>query len=359
MKRNEEKKKVFRLFNFNRDGKGVDRDEVIGPPNLKNFFKSLWRKSGKILSVNLIMLFMLPSLFLLLFYASSMLFEFHPIFSIIYTVTASILGIPMTVNTSEMIGPLYGMYIASGNIADGAFSSGSVALSNMLNIFGTTIELPTFSTLYYIVIALLLVFTLATWGLQNVGATYLTRNMVRGEPVFVISDYFHAIKKNWKQGLLVGAIDAIFITVLITNVCYFISSPNLNFLTDVIFFINIGIFILYLVMRRYIYLMMITFDITLWKMLKNSLIFTTLGLKRNVMAIIGKVLILAINIALIILLLPLNIAVPLILPLVYYLGISAFISAYAYYPVIEKYMITPYKNTEDDENISEESTDEA
>ena len=95
------------------------------------------------------------------------------------------------------------------------------------------------------------------------------------------------------------------------------------------------------------YLMLITFDISIWKMFKNGLIFTTLGLKRNVMAVLGKVVIIIINFALILLLLPLNIAVPLVLPLVYYLATSAYISAYAYYPVIEKYMITPYKEEVD------------
>jgi len=330
MKKNDKK---FKLFDLNRDGRGVDKDEIVGPPNLKNFFKTYIRKFTKLLSVNLIMLFMIPTLFLLLFYASSML-EF---LSVIYTVTASFLGAPITVNTSEMVGPLYGIFIASG----------STSLSQLLNIFGGTIELPTFSLLYYTVVGGLLLFTLVTWGWQNIGAAYLTRNMVRGEPVFVVSDYFHAIKKNLKQGLIFGIIDFAIIGVLLTNILYFFSTPSANFGTDIVFFLNIGMFILYLVMRRYMYLMLITFDISIWKMFKNGLIFTTLGLKRNVMAVLGKVVIIIINFALILLLLPLNIAVPLVLPLVYYLATSAYISAYAYYPVIEKYMITPYKEEVD------------
>ena len=340
MKKNDKK---FKLFNLNRDSRGVDKDEIVGPLNLKNFFKTYIRKFTKLLSVNLIMLFMIPTLFLLLFYASSMI----DFLSVIYTVTASFLGAPITVNTSELLGPLYGIFIASGSIAEGAFVSGSASLSQLLNVFGGTIELPTFSLLYYIVIGGLLLFTLVTWGWQNVGAAYLTRNMVRGEPVFVVSDYFHAIKKNLKQGLLFGIIDFAIIGVLLTNILYFFSTPSVNFGTDIIFFLNIGMFILYLIMRRYMYLMLITFDISIWKMFKNGLIFTTLGLKRNVMAVLGKVVIIIINFVLVFLLLPLNIAVPLVLPLVYYLATSAYISAYAYYPVIEKYMITPYKEEVD------------
>ena len=53
-----EKKKKFKLFDFNRDGKGVDKEEVQGPPNLKNFFKLYGRKFTRLLSVNLYILLM-------------------------------------------------------------------------------------------------------------------------------------------------------------------------------------------------------------------------------------------------------------------------------------------------------------
>ncbi len=358
MKNKDQKRKAFRLFNLNRDGKGVDKDEVVGPPNLKNFFKTYFRKFTKLLSVNLIMLFQLPSLFLLLFYASSMLFDLHPIFSIVYTVTVSALGIPVTVNTSEMIAPIYGMHIASGNIVNEAFVPGSSTFSQMLNVFGGTIELPTFSVLYYVIFGVLAMFTLVTWGWQNVGAAYLTRNMVRGEPVFVISDYFHSIKKNLKQGLIFGIIDCIIITVLVTDGIFFLTSAEVSFVNDLMMFLSIGLLILYLIMRRYIYLMLITFDITIWKSFKNGLIFTALGLKRNAMSVVGKAFIILLNYLLIALLVPYNIAVPLVLPLVYYFATSAYISAYAYYPIIEKYMITPYvkeepESEEDDKSIIE------
>ena len=347
-----DQKKQFSLFNIfspYRDGKGVDKDEITGPPNLKNFFKSYFRKFSKLLSVNLAMLFQIPTLFLLLFYASSMLASgTGDLFSVFYSVIVSALGIPMTVNTSHMFAPVYGMYIASG--------SESPSLLQLLNVFGGTIDLPTYSTLYYVVFGVLILFSLATWGFQNIGSTYLTRNMVRGEPVFVISDYFYAIKKNWRQGLIFGIVDFILIFVLVTDVLYFLTNSDVSFVNDLMMFISIGLSIIYLVIRRYVYLMLITFDIKIWKAFKNGFIFSTLGLKRNAMAALGKVLILALNIVMTILLLPYGIALPLILPLIYYFATSAYISVYAHYPVIAKYMIEPYEsesNEEDTELIAE------
>lgn len=351
MKNNQTKKKLFNLFDFNRDGKGVDKDDVIGPLNLKNFFKTYFRKFTKLLSVNLIMIFQIPTLFLLIFYASSMLTDFHPIFSIIYTLTVTFLGTPITINSSELFAPVYGMFVSSG--------SGSASLSQLLNVFGGTIEMPTYSLLYIIVIGILILFSLVTWGWQNIGATYLTRNMVRGEPVFVISDFFYAIKKNIWQGLLFGVIDFAIISILLTDVLFLMAGTSANFFNDIMLFLSIGLSVLYLIMRRYIYLMLITFDIKIWKAFKNAFIFSALGIKRNAMAVLGKALLLIINIALLLLLLPYNIAVMLVLPLVYYFATSAYISAYAYYPVIEQYMITPYKTDEDEfeEDLDEPVTE--
>ncbi|MBE6649666.1 MAG: hypothetical protein E7614_09185, partial [Ruminococcaceae bacterium] len=49
-------KKKFKLFDMNRDGKGVNPGEDT-TPNLKFFFKQLARKFSKIISLNILMIF--------------------------------------------------------------------------------------------------------------------------------------------------------------------------------------------------------------------------------------------------------------------------------------------------------------
>jgi uncharacterized membrane protein YesL len=281
----------------------------------------------------------------------------NSIFTLIYTVTISWLGIPITVNTSELFGPVYGMQIASGNVSGEVFTSGSATLSQLMNVFGTTVDVPAYGTLFFAVIGALILFSAVTWGWQNVGATCLTRNLFRGDAVFVISDFLHGVKKNLRQGFIYGILDLAFLAVLIFNLCFFISTPAASFLDDLIFFITIGLMMLYLCMRKYVYLMLVTFDITIFKALKNALIFSTLGLKRNIMCGLGKAIIVGVNLFLIIWLLPYNIAVPIILPLVYYFATASYISAYAHYPVIEKYMITPYAKPQSATDIEEDDGD--
>ena len=58
-----------------------------------------------------------------------------------------------------------------------------------------------------------------------------------------------------------------------------------------------------------------------------------------------------------------GISLPIIIPAIYLMAATAFMSAYAAYPVIDKYMIEPYadKNDSDDEYVyfGEKSDDES
>ena len=90
-------------------------------------------------------------------------------------------------------------------------------------------------------------------------------------------------------------------------------------------------------MRFYLYLMLITFDMKFRKIFKNAFIFVMLGLKRNLLAILWVVILVALNFGLLLLYTPLGI----ILPVLYIPAIPLFTTTYAAYPIIKKYMIDP------------------
>jgi uncharacterized membrane protein YesL len=89
---------------------------------------------------------------------------------------------------------------------------------------------------------------------------------------------------------------------------------------------------------------MITFDLSTFKILKNSLIFTLLGIKRNLLGFFGILLLVLLNVGLIVLFLPMGISVFLVLPFVYIFSFIGFISTYSAYPIIDRYMIEPYES---------------
>jgi uncharacterized membrane protein YesL len=298
---------------MNRDGKGVDPGEDT-TPNLKFFFVQLGRKFSKIISINILM-----------------------IFQIIPLIVAVYLYFMASPKTPTLYFPEYAALFGIQEATSTAVSS--VSLGSTAFQFG----IQTYNSYVYWIIGALLLFTVITFGWQKVGSIYVMRGLVRGDSVFVVSDYFYAIKKNLKQGFLLGFIDCIIMGVLAYDFMYLLNSPQSGF-NNFMYVMTIALIIIYIVFRFYTYLMVITFDMKLGKVFKNALIFTVLGIKRNILALLGLAIVSAFAIALIVLLLPLGWGVTIVLPLIYYLGVCAFIYTYAAYPVIKKYMIDPIQS---------------
>jgi len=349
----EKKQKKFNIFNMNRDGKGVKKEDVAGPPTFLNFFKTLPRRFNKILSLNLLMLGRLPMYALIIILVSYMFYERGSIFSTIFATVGMLLGNSISVASNPALGTFSGVFVASGSMSGNTITESTGTYSTYMSIFGQTIEMPTYSALFYCVIIGLFLFAVITWGWQSVGCAYIARGLVRADPIFTFSDYFRGIKKNFKQGFFLGLIDALVLLILTVDFCYLYNTST-GILFEIMLWAISGLFILYLVVRKYIYLLAITFDMKIFKIFKNALIFTVLGIKRNLLGSLSSILLLVLNIILGIVCLNFNFIIPLILPLVYFIGMSLYISAYSVYPVIDKYMIEPYKKAHPEEVKEEE-----
>ena len=87
---------------------------------------------------------------------------------------------------------------------------------------------------------------------------------------------------------------------------------------------------------------MVTFKLTVFKIFKNSLIFALIGFKRNIMALLGVILLIFIEILLLLgtggMLLPLAVAAPLAI----LFSTFSFMKIYASYFKIKSIMIDPY-----------------
>jgi uncharacterized membrane protein YesL len=322
---NEKKNKLFGFFDYNRDNR-PDAVEEDTTPTLKRYFKLLGRRFWKLVTLNLMMLpLIVPALICFYLYVSMR-----------QTPVAGEVLLPQLLGASAV--------------------GGAPAGTLLLDLFGAQQNIPLFTTGTYIGMGICIAFTVITFGWQNVGAAYIVRNMVRGEPVFIWSDYFYAIKRNLKQGFFLGLIDAVAIFTLGFDIVYFWGRTG-SFTLDFGFFVTIALIIIYFLMRFYIYLMLVTFDLSIYKILKNALIFSMLGFKRNIMGVLGIALITGLHIMLLFLLIstPLS-GLPIILPFLWYMAAVTFTAAYAAYPVIDKYMIAPSigANTEEDE-IAEEN----
>jgi uncharacterized membrane protein YesL len=240
--------------------------------------------------------------------------------------------------SSAVFAPLYGASLISPENP----TSTIVAVLDAIPL-----AIPVFQPIEYWIIGGCALCLLLLNGWLSVGSFYVLRGLVRGDAVFVFSDFFYGIKRNFKQGFWFGLIDALFVVVLTFDLLHYSGTVG-TFGMDVLFWILTGLAILYTIMRPYIYLMMITFDMKIRKMFKNALIFSALGIKRNLLAALGIVLLVVLHVVLIILFMP-QVIITVILPILYIFAAIGFITAYAAYPIIDRYMIAPYRKNEESE----------
>ena len=173
--------KRLRLFDITRDGRGLSKTEAEKIGSLKRFFISFKDNFGKIMSVNIFMV----------------LGNFPLIFLI-----ATFSGM----TKQQALLPSFDVFQnLSGYFANSAPSAHSMALFAQEGL-QSVIYRPTDTTYLFYGIAAI---TLFTFGMVNVGSAYILRNIAKGEPVFVWSDFWYAVKRNWKQALPFGIADGL------------------------------------------------------------------------------------------------------------------------------------------------------
>ncbi len=247
-----------------------------------------------------------------------------PFFFFLYTLTGQ-----LDTQISAVADPLYPAFYGMLSISK---SPELLALNPLFAKF-VNMSIPTVVTKIFWGISLLTIFT---FGLSNVGSAYVVRSLNRGDPVFMFSDFFGTIKRNFRQGIVVGIMDLAISFLLIWDFIFWNAQPG--FVNAMFYYASLFLLILYFFMRFYIYTLLITFDLSIFKIFKNAFIFAILGIKRNLLGALGIIAAIALNSYLFTLLPPIGIVLPLIITI----ALCCFISGYASYPVIKKYMIDPY-----------------
>ena len=310
---NKDSKKRFKPFDLQREGKGISKNTKELGPGLKRFFISYKDNFGKLISVNIFMILgNFPFLFLI---------------AALSGVSKNAIFLPL----SDLFQNINGIFEADGGMTPYKF-----VLYSLEGLQSDSYA-PTIVTYILYAISGL---TLFTFGLVNVGTAYIIRNMVSGEPIFMWSDFWYAVKRNWKQALPFGMIDAGICAILVFNIYSLITGSN--FVASMMFWSNIVLFILYFFMRYYIYVQMVTFKLSVFKIIKNSLIFALLGFKRNIVALLGIVALLFVEVLFLFgsggILVPLAVAAPLAM----LFSTFAYMKVFASYFKIKEIMIDPY-----------------
>ena len=180
---------------------------------------------------------------------------------------------------------------------------------------------------------LLYLLPLALTGPATAGFTYVMRNFAREEHAFLWSDYKDTIKSNWKQALAAALIQVVASMLLVFSTAYYYQNIHKSAVFVIPFVFSVLVMLLFLFMQYYVYVLIITFRLTIAQVYRNALIFSILGLGRNFLITIFSAITLLISFYF----------VPLAVILVPCLTLSTIglIVNFWVWPIIKKYMIDP------------------
>ena len=280
----------FGLFDFTKPGKGIDANAPKKHPFF-HFWELIWRKLSKLIILNM-MYFVVIS----------------PILTVLY--------IQLVTSVQNVVG---------------TDADVSTILAQIL--IGIAQSVPPAGRI------ILLIVSVVAYGPFTAGLTYMLRNYVREEHAW-FSDFWERAKSNMKQGIIVGILDLGIYVLLFFNIMSMFSINDLSVNSGTAFGFNlagiVSIFflVLYSMMRNYIFTLMVTFDLSIMNIYKNSAIFAVVGLWRNLLVLVVNLA----TAALFILTYPLIEVI--IMPL-FAFSFWGFVTIFTCYPVIKKYMIDP------------------
>lgn len=203
--------------------------------------------------------------------------------------------------------------------------------------------------IYWLVSALFV-----TNGLAKAGITHIARSTTREKHSFIFSDFFDTVKKNWKQSLILGAINLFATVISVVDVWYF-----WNYLTQgesmsafgviglaIAFFLLVSVTFI----KYYIWTLTITFDLPVKTLIKNSFQFIFLNMARNLLiAVVMGIIYAALYVLALVNALCFVIAAAILIFVVP--GFKASLIQANTFPTIKKFMIDPYYKEHKGEDI--------
>ena len=177
---------------------------------------------------------------------------------------------------------------------------------------------------------------LVTFGPATAALTHVMRKFYLEDPIFPVNEFWTAFKKNFKQSVGIGIVDVIFIASFLYTTYYLMGllENDMSVQNFVITGMTIALAVYFLMMHFYIYLQIVALNLKMKAIIKNSILLTVLGIKRNILSFF----IFSFFALLIWFFLPWS---SLVLPVIPFAWL-AFTITFISYPVIQKNIINPF-----------------
>lgn len=192
---------------------------------------------------------------------------------------------------------------------------------------------------------LLFCIPIITIGPATAALTKVIRNFTIEKPTFPMQDFLEAFKKNFKQSFPVGIADVLIIVNLYLAIIMYPQMASQSVVWWILLVATFSIAGMLLMMNFYIYLMIVSTELSLKNILKNSFFLSCLALKTNFLTMFLSILILVFFAFLILI----NPMFTLFIPF-FPLTTISFLICFNAYPIIKKYVIDPFYEAKGEKN---------
>ncbi len=165
---------------------------------------------------------------------------------------------------------------------------------------------------------------IAITGPFNAGVTYVLRNWARDEHSFVLSDFKDALKANWKQALVISAIDGIMPFLMVTCWRFYgaMASQNIIFIVPAALTLLIGI--IWTLASMLAYPLLITYQLRTRDVIRNAVLMTVAKLPYAVLIKLATLVVPALAYGLMVLIPSIQMQVLMVVSLLYLTFMVAF-----------------------------------
>ena len=233
------------MRNYNKPGKGVD---PLAPKSegATLFFEIFFRKFWKFIQVNLLYCIALIPTFII-------------------------------------------MFILAGTVSNAVLTTFDTGIASLVGLSAPDFNNSDFNLLYITIDVCLRAFVTVLftvfWGMgpATAGLHYIMRNYSREENAFILSDFWDAVKDNFKQSLVVFIVDVIMLFAFFYAITFYNSQTNILKYAKYLVYC---LFLFYTMVHLFLYPLMVRYKLTIGKLYRNAALFCLASLPFSFLVII-------------------------------------------------------------------------
>lgn len=195
-------------------------------------------------------------------------------------------------------------------------------------------------TIALILGGIMLLAFLIIWGPATSGVFKIMKNFAQDKHAFIVSDFVQTFRENFRYASIIGIVDLLLLSSITAGIWVYpaLAAQTGSKIMYVFLAVSLSVGITFIMMNFYMFPMLVSTDLSLKNIFKNSFALMFVELKRNIITLLITG---AITALMALLILFVNFAFIYVLPF-FPFAFNTFLICFRSYPVIQKYVINPY-----------------